>query len=98
MHNLLNSTTTGKVSNCPSSFFLSLEVSLDQNVNEGLEDPSVNDDLDLNVVTSGDVGDGPGSFLKYRNNNLKPLKSTFQVFIRKFASRQGFYIKAVHKG
>jgi hypothetical protein len=83
MHNLLNSTTTGKISNCPSSFFLSLEVSLDQDVNEGLEDPSVNDDLDLSVVTSGDVRDGPGSFLKYRNINFKPLKIYQTSFYQK---------------
>ena len=63
MHDLLNSSSAGQVSHSPGSLLLSLEVSLDEDVDERHETASINDHLDLLMVSSSDVGDGPGTLL-----------------------------------
>ena len=63
VHDLLNSSSAGQVSHSPGSLLLSLEVSLDEDVDERHETASINDHLDLLMVSSSDVGDGPGTLL-----------------------------------
>ena len=63
MDNLLDSSSAGQVGHSPGGLLLGLEVSLDEDVDERLQTPGINDHLDLLVVTSSYVGDGPGTFL-----------------------------------
>ena len=63
MNNLLNSSAAGQVGHGPSGLLLGLEVSLDEDVNQRLEAASINHQLDLIVVTSCDVRNGPGTLL-----------------------------------
>merc|ERR1712055_619050 len=55
--------TTGQVCNSPCSLFLCFEVALDEYVNEGLQDSSIHNHLDLSTVSSSYVADRPSSFL-----------------------------------
>ena len=64
MHNQLHISSTGQISNRPGSLLLSLEISLDQDVNQRLQTPGIDDGLDLVRVARGDVGDGPGALLQ----------------------------------
>ena len=63
MDNLLDSSSAGQVGHSPGGLLLGLEVSLDEDVDERLQTPGINDHLDLLVVSSSYVGDGPGTFL-----------------------------------
>ena len=68
MDNLLDCSTAGQVGDGPSSLLLGLEVSLDENVDERKKTARVDDHLDLLMVASSDVGDGPGTFLTHNKH------------------------------
>jgi hypothetical protein len=59
---LLETTGSG-VGDSPASLLAGLEVTIGEKVDEGSNDASVDDCLDLAGVASSDVGDGPASFL-----------------------------------
>ena len=85
MDDLLDSAAAGQVGHCPGGLLLGLEVSLDEDVDERLQTPGINDHLDLLMVSSSDVGNCPGTFLiKY----IK-LSKIFHwcQFVRNVASR-----------
>ena len=63
MHNLLDCASASQVGHGPCCLFLGLEISLDEDVNQRLEAASINHQLDLSVVTSCDVRNGPGTLL-----------------------------------
>ena len=64
MDNLLDGSSARQHGNGPDGLLLGVEISLDEDVDQGLETSGVNDLLDLLVVASGDVGDSPGTFLQ----------------------------------
>ena len=63
MDNLLYGSSAGQVGHSPGGLLLGLEVSLDEDVDQRLQTPGINDHLDLLVVSSSDVGNCPGTFL-----------------------------------
>ena len=69
MDNLLDSSSAGQVGDSPGGLLLGLEVSLDEDVDQRLQTPGINDHLDLLVVTSSYVGDGPGALLQQRSDD-----------------------------
>ena len=69
MDDLLDVAATGEVGHCPCRLLLGLEVPLDQDVDQRLETPGIDDGLDLVRVARGDVGDGPGALLQQRSDD-----------------------------
>ena len=63
VHDLLNSSSAGQVSHSPGSLLLSLEVALDQDVDERLKNSGVHHNLDLVTIAGGDVAHSPGGLL-----------------------------------
>ena len=63
VHDLLNSSSAGEISHSPGSLLLSLEVTLDQDVDERLKNSGVHHSLDLITVAGGDVAHSPGGLL-----------------------------------
>ena len=70
MHNLLNGAPTGQVGHSPGCLLLSLEIPLDQDVDQRLQNPSIYHCLNLGVIASCYVGDCPGSFLNMNMINI----------------------------
>lgn len=60
---LLVSATTGRVRNGPSGFLLDIELSLVQQINEGLEKVGHLDGFDLIGIASSNVADRPAGLL-----------------------------------
>ena len=60
---LLDVAAAGEIGDGPGSFLLSLEVPLDEDIDERLQTAGINHGLDLDRVAGGDVGDGPGALL-----------------------------------
>ena len=60
---LLDVAAAGEIGDGPGSFLLSLEVSLDEDIDQRLQTVGINHGLDLDGVAGGDVGDGPGALL-----------------------------------
>ena len=89
MDNLLDCSTASEVCDGPGGFLLSLEVSLDEDVNERKETPSVNDHLDLLVIASSNVGDCPGTFLQ--------LQAGVNIMLNSSQSEQVSYCASRHK-
>ena len=69
MDDLLDVAATGEVGHCPGRLLLGLEVPLDQDVDQRLQTPGIDDGLDLVRVARGDVGDGPGALLQQRSDD-----------------------------
>ena len=61
---LLDVAAAGEIGDGPGSFLLSLEVSLDEDIDERLQTAGINHGLDLDGVAGGDVGDGPSALLE----------------------------------
>ena len=61
---LLDVAAAGEIGDGPGSFLLSLEVPLDEDIDERLQTAGINHGLDLDRVAGGDVGDGPGALLQ----------------------------------
>ena len=60
---LRHSAAAGQVGDGPGGLLLSLEVALDEDIDQRLQTVGINHGLDLDRVAGGDVGDGPGALL-----------------------------------